>query len=571
MSKFKKLICLLITTLLLFTFSVCVSASNETSDSNIKIEVATDKAEYKATSVAQITATITNVSDKDIENVTAQVVFGDLSPAGKKNSQIRKTVDTLEAGESFSFTYKATLDKDEHDLNIFQKIILFLVRLFNGGYDANNNNIEFVAENITEIKFGKFTAKNAIQVGYEESVTETWDYSVDDSHVVITDEEGNGYVNNRIVILFTTNDKEKINSIINEINGKIVGSSGGTYQVEIPEMNLDALKELCKNISKFDGVWNAMYDITFQAEIDENTQELNCLSSLPNDPWRDTFQGATGVDWDESNPDGYNWWLETIEAPSAWDYNKRFSNIKIGVVDNGFDTNHEDLKITVLNNDKNSIEDHGTHVAGIIGAIANNNTGITGLVWNKELFGIDVFETKEQKKQNISVHSTYQGIELALKNNCKTVNMSIGKSLKNNFDIIYEEGYFAANYILYWKEKFNRDDFIIVQSAGNDSVNSIRNGFFCSITDEVLAKYYNEYKEDLEDYTIEQIYDVYNHFIVVGAVEKTSSGYQMTDFSNYGSYVNISAPGNEIFSTVASVLLQKNPFLILFTESLPAL
>lgn len=166
MSKFKKLICLLITTLLLFTFSVCVSASNKTSDSNIKIEVVTDKAEYKATSVAKITATITNASDKDIENVTAQVVFGDLSPAGKKNSQIKKTVDTLEAGESFSFTYKATLDKDEHDLNIFQKIILFFVRLFNGGYTANNNSIDVVAENVTEIDFGKYTAENVIQVGY---------------------------------------------------------------------------------------------------------------------------------------------------------------------------------------------------------------------------------------------------------------------------------------------------------------------------------------------------------------------------------------------------------------------
>lgn len=184
MSKFKKLICLLITTLLLFALSITVSASNETSDSNIKIEVATDKSEYNATSVAEITATITNVGDKDIDNVTAQVVFGDLAPAGKKNSQIKKTVDTLEAGESFSFTYKATLDKDEHDLNIFQKIILFFVRLFNGGYDTNNNNIEFVTENVTEINFGKFTAENVIQVGYENAETDLTDEDFDNMEIV---------------------------------------------------------------------------------------------------------------------------------------------------------------------------------------------------------------------------------------------------------------------------------------------------------------------------------------------------------------------------------------------------
>ena len=44
--------------------------------------------------------------------------------------------------------------------------------------------------------------------------------------------------------------------------------------------------------------------------------------------------------------DGSNWWLEAIEVPEAWEHNNEFSEITIGVVDNGFDTSHEDLSIS---------------------------------------------------------------------------------------------------------------------------------------------------------------------------------------------------------------------------------
>lgn len=171
MSKLKKMICLLITTLLFCTFSICTFASNETSEDSIQIQIATDKAEYKALGIAEIIVTITNTGVEPIENVTAQVVFNDLAPVAKRNSETRKSVDVLKAGESISFTYNATLNKEEHDLNIFQKIILWLIRLFNGGYTATNNSIDVVAENATDIIFGKFTAKNVIQVGYERNTT----------------------------------------------------------------------------------------------------------------------------------------------------------------------------------------------------------------------------------------------------------------------------------------------------------------------------------------------------------------------------------------------------------------
>ncbi len=175
MKRTSKLFCLLIAVLMMFTLSVTAFAVNETNDGNIKIEVSTNKGSYGVTDVAEITATITNVSDEDINNVIAQAVFNDLAPAAKRKSQTGKSVDVLKSGESFSFKYKATLNEDKHKINFFEKIILWFVRLFNGGYSASKQNFDVVTENITEIKFGKFVADNVIQVGYEANSKEITD------------------------------------------------------------------------------------------------------------------------------------------------------------------------------------------------------------------------------------------------------------------------------------------------------------------------------------------------------------------------------------------------------------
>ena len=175
MKRTSKLFCLLIAVLIMLTLSVTAFAANETNDGNIKIEVSTNKESYGVTDIAEITATITNISDEDINKVIAQAVFNDLAPAAKRKSQTSKSVDVLKSGESFSFKYKATLNEDKHKINFFEKIILWFVRLFNGGYSANKQNFDVVTENITQIKFGKFTAVNVVQVGYEEISNEITD------------------------------------------------------------------------------------------------------------------------------------------------------------------------------------------------------------------------------------------------------------------------------------------------------------------------------------------------------------------------------------------------------------
>ncbi len=108
---------------------------------------------------------------------------------------------------------------------------------------------------------------------------------------------------------------------------------------------------------------------------------------------------------------GHQYALSRISAPAAWDASIGSSDVVVAVIDTGVYYNHEDLRdnmwrnpgevagngvdddgnghvddvygIDALNNDSDPLDDddHGTHVAGIIGASGNNGKGISGVNW----------------------------------------------------------------------------------------------------------------------------------------------------------------------------------------------
>ena len=82
----------------------------------------------------------------------------------------------------------------------------------------------------------------------------------------------------------------------------------------------------------------------------------------------------------------YRWSFDVINAEKAWDITKGSSDIKVGINDR-FDVDnvplHQELTGKVVWDDLNGkYGDHGTQVAGVVGAITNNGEGIASLGWN---------------------------------------------------------------------------------------------------------------------------------------------------------------------------------------------
>ncbi len=115
--------------------------------------------------------------------------------------------------------------------------------------------------------------------------------------------------------------------------------------------------------------------------------------------------------------------LTKISAPAAWDLSTGSPNVVVAVIDTGINYNHEDLSDNMWRNpgeiNGNNIDDdgngfvddyygwdfyfndsnpqeeflHGTHVAGTIGAVGNNNLGVVGVNWTVRLMAIKIFNS----------------------------------------------------------------------------------------------------------------------------------------------------------------------------------
>lgn len=372
-------------------------------------------------------------------------------------------------------------------------------------------------------------------------VSEIYKFDVD--HIRLDNEVGIHYIDNVIIVFFEDDATEKQKcDVVESVQGNVVGQIPmiNQYQIEIEPCEYDELEHLCNVVESFECVkW---------AEIDLAIQIDKCI--VTNDSWNKFF----GVKWDEENPGGRNWWLEAINAPGAWEYNCFFDKIGIGIVDSGVDVEHKELKgkIRSITSNNSDEENHGTHVAGIIGAIPNNKSGIAGIVWNSELFTTDCFISEEERESeayedwNTTLNIYWGVIHLITEKKAKVVNLSLG--IKNSADLNYEgfierHGRAASKYLVSILECGY--DFLVVQSAGNGneagvSIDSRYNGFFCSVTKDNCVT--------TENVSVE---DVLNRIIVVGAAQNRGDReYVQAAFSNAGDGVDICAPGVDVFSTV---------------------
>jgi hypothetical protein len=80
-----------------------------------------------------------------------------------------------------------------------------------------------------------------------------------------------------------------------------------------------------------------------------------------------------------------------IKAPDAWNIFTGSASIKIAIIDNGVLTNHEELSGKASGDAPVDIVYHGTHVAGIAAAKANNEKGGRGVDWNAQIISKRIF------------------------------------------------------------------------------------------------------------------------------------------------------------------------------------
>jgi len=151
------------------------------------------------------------------------------------------------------------------------------------------------------------------------------------------------------------------------------------------------VKEMVKEYSKLDEV-----------EIAEPVYKKRLISNvIPDDKNNDREEEATKeTKWTPNDPRYNEQWHyhntgqqggtvdKDIDLPEAWDIERGLSSVIVAVVDGGIQTNHPDLAGSmwsgkgynfVTNSSTLQAHDHGTHVAGTVAAVNNNGTGVAGV------------------------------------------------------------------------------------------------------------------------------------------------------------------------------------------------
>ena len=255
-----------------------------------------------------------------------------------------------------------------------------------------------------------------------------------------------------------------------------------------------------------------------------------------------------------NDPDYWQQWAhQNIQSELAWDIERGDSNVVIAIVDTGVDWDHSDLAAniwsnsgevpdndidddnngyvddvrgwdfvdvppdlspmlqpapgedgTVRDNDPMDFNGHGTHVSGIAAAVTNNGIGIAGTSWNIRIMPVRAGYETVYGLGALLVDDAAAAIIYAVDNGANVISMSWGDSgssdlIKDAIDYAYAKG------------------AVLVAAAGNDN-------------------------------SISRIYPAgYDNTIAVAA---TTSSDDKASFSNYGSWVDVSAPGVNVYSTL---------------------
>ncbi|MEJ2201572.1 MAG: S8 family serine peptidase [Desulfuromonadaceae bacterium] len=201
------------------------------------------------------------------------------------------------------------------------------------------------------------------------------------------------------------------------------------------------------------------------------------------------------------------WHLPKISAPEGWDISTGSSLVPIAIIDSGVDSSHPDLAGKLIsgynflggNTDTSDVLGHGTAVAGSAAASSNNSLGVAGVAWDNPIMPLVVLDASDYA----SYYNIASAIIYAVDNGAKVINISIGGSSSSS------TLQYAVDYA--WN-----NGAVIFASAMNYGTSTPYYPAAC------------------------------NHVLAVSATDKNDA---KASFSNYGSWIDIAAPGYYIYTT----------------------
>jgi subtilisin family serine protease len=229
-----------------------------------------------------------------------------------------------------------------------------------------------------------------------------------------------------------------------------------------------------------------------------------------------------------------NWGLSNsqakshIAAPDAWTIEEGSRDVIVAVIDTGIDAGHKDLAVNIWSDPKlkdktvygwNFVTDkpnphdehgHGTHVAGIIGAVGDPKSGISGVAHKVSIMSVKYYS--DANPGSVNLRNTVKAIEYAVSHGARIINYSGGGP---EFS---EDEYLAI-------KKAEAQGVLFVAAAGNEKQDT----------------------DLVENYYYPSAYRLSN----IISVAATDIQNQLLKSSNWGkSKVDVAAPGENIFSTL---------------------
>lgn len=162
---------------------------------------------------------------------------------------------------------------------------------------------------------------------------------------------------------------------------------------------------------------------------------------------------------------------------------------------------------------------HGTHVAGIVGAVRDNDLGMDGIADKVAIMCVKLIPDGDERDKDVA-----NGIRYAVDNGALVINMSFGKGYSPEKYLVDDAMKYAAKH-----------DVLLVLGAGNEGTN---------IDDE--PKYPNDEYQKKPFFSPKRA----KNLLSVGALSPELGENAIAEFSNYGKKdVDIFAPGVYIYAT----------------------